>query len=217
MEHSDLDDVAEVWQKANPNDGLTVPYETYHLDTVRAEKALTSKDDILTKRFGMPMEHSDLDELIHYGVLGMKWGRRKDRKGRMTLEERAIAERERYELESSEDHIMSRKVRNKKVHELSNYEIEALNQRLKLEAEWKKYNPSPSDIRRQRADKVLATTQKIEKAYKFYNSDAGVMLTNMGLRYMGRPARPFKGDEKTEKAIDKAVRKQIEEHLSRLN
>ncbi|MFI3115553.1 MAG: terminase TerL endonuclease subunit [Clostridia bacterium] len=46
----------EMWLKANPNLGKTVTYETYHLDVERAEKAPASRNDILAKRFGIPME-----------------------------------------------------------------------------------------------------------------------------------------------------------------
>jgi len=45
-----------MWVKANPNLGLTVSYETYQLDVERAEKAPASRNDILAKRFGIPME-----------------------------------------------------------------------------------------------------------------------------------------------------------------
>lgn len=46
----------EMWLKANPNLGRTVSYETYQLDVDRAEKAPATKNDILAKRFGIPME-----------------------------------------------------------------------------------------------------------------------------------------------------------------
>ncbi|MFI3173959.1 MAG: terminase TerL endonuclease subunit [Bacillota bacterium] len=46
----------EMWMKANPNIGKTVSYETYHLDVERAEKAPAARNDILAKRFGIPME-----------------------------------------------------------------------------------------------------------------------------------------------------------------
>ena len=46
----------EMWIKAQPNLGLTVSYETYQLDVERAEKAPASRNDILAKRFGIPME-----------------------------------------------------------------------------------------------------------------------------------------------------------------
>ena len=59
--HYKLDDVAEVadpamWVKAQPNIGITVSYETYQLDVERAEKAHAARNDILAKRFGLPME-----------------------------------------------------------------------------------------------------------------------------------------------------------------
>ena len=46
----------EMWVKANPNLGKTVSYETYQLDVERAEKAPATRNDILAKRFGLPME-----------------------------------------------------------------------------------------------------------------------------------------------------------------
>ena len=47
---------ADMWLKANPNIGKTVTYETYQLDVERAEKAPAARNDILAKRFGIPME-----------------------------------------------------------------------------------------------------------------------------------------------------------------
>jgi phage terminase large subunit-like protein len=59
--HYKLDDLEEVndhtmWPKAQPNIGQTVSYETYRRDVERAEKAPASRNDILAKRFGIPME-----------------------------------------------------------------------------------------------------------------------------------------------------------------
>lgn len=53
-----IDEVArpEMWLKANPNLGKTISYETYQLDVERAEKAPAARNDILAKRFGIPME-----------------------------------------------------------------------------------------------------------------------------------------------------------------
>ena len=53
-----IEEVADprVWLKANPNLGKTVTYETYQLDVERAEKAPAARNDILAKRFGIPME-----------------------------------------------------------------------------------------------------------------------------------------------------------------
>lgn len=59
--HYKLDDIEEVndpaaWPKAQPNIGKTVTYDVYHLDVERAEKAPAARNDILAKRFGIPME-----------------------------------------------------------------------------------------------------------------------------------------------------------------
>lgn len=56
-----LDDIKEVadpstWVKANPNLGVTVTYETYQRDVERAEQSPTARNDILAKRFGIPLE-----------------------------------------------------------------------------------------------------------------------------------------------------------------
>lgn len=53
-----IDEVADpaMWIKANPNLGKTVTYDTYQLDVERAEKAPATRNDILAKRFGIPME-----------------------------------------------------------------------------------------------------------------------------------------------------------------
>lgn len=73
--HYKLDGIDEVgkpemWLKANPNLGKTVTYETYQLDVERAEKAPAAKNDILAKRFGLPLEgytyfFSYNDTLVH--------------------------------------------------------------------------------------------------------------------------------------------------------
>lgn len=59
--HYKLDDISEVgnpelWVKAQPNIGATVSYEAYHRDVLRAESAPSTRNDILAKRFGIPME-----------------------------------------------------------------------------------------------------------------------------------------------------------------
>lgn len=56
-----LDDIKEVgdpstWLKANPNLGITVSYESYQLDVERAEQSPAARNDILAKRFGIPLE-----------------------------------------------------------------------------------------------------------------------------------------------------------------
>lgn len=80
--HYKLDDIKEVkdhtmWIKANPNLGITVSYETYHEDVERAEQFPAVANEILAKRFGLPMEgHSYFftyeETLIHPGFHSYK-------------------------------------------------------------------------------------------------------------------------------------------------
>ena len=71
-----LDDIKEVsnpamWVKANPNLGKTISYETYQLDVQRAESAPATRNDILAKRFGIPMEgytYFLLEDAMFYGM-----------------------------------------------------------------------------------------------------------------------------------------------------
>lgn len=56
LDNIDEVDNPDMWRKANPNIGKTVTYEVYQLDVERAEKAPAARNDILAKRFGIPME-----------------------------------------------------------------------------------------------------------------------------------------------------------------
>lgn len=73
------------------------------------------------------MTKQNKGHLAHYGVLGMKWGRRK---GQDT---------------SSSDHKNASSLKSKKVHELSNEQLKTLTKRLNLESEFKRLNPSTKD------------------------------------------------------------------------
>lgn len=64
------------------------------------------------------------DELLHYGVLGMKWGRRKDRR------------------RQSADYKKSRALKKKKISEMSDDELTTLNKRLNLEKNYRSLNPT---------------------------------------------------------------------------
>lgn len=78
-----LDDINEVndpnmWIKANPNLGKTVTYETYQLDVEKAEKNPSSRNDILAKRFGIPMEgytyYFTYEEILPQEIKRDYWG-----------------------------------------------------------------------------------------------------------------------------------------------
>ena len=81
-----LDDIAEVadpskWVKANPNIGKIVSYETYQLDVERMEQAPSTRNDILAKRFGIPVEgytyffsYEETKPFPHREYWQMPWG-----------------------------------------------------------------------------------------------------------------------------------------------
>lgn len=85
------------------------------------------------------------NELKHFGVLGMRWGIRKDRKK---------------EAESSEDFKKVANLMRKKPHELTNDELSTLTRRLNLEKEFKRLNPSQKDKLKASLSGIFSSTVK---------------------------------------------------------
>lgn len=102
-------------------------------------------------------------ELLHYGVPGMKWGRRK---GRV----------------ASEDHVRTSKIRKKKIYEMSNQELQTANTRLGLERNYKSLTKKPS--RAKKAVKAFvstaATITAVAAAAKVYKKYGDLAIDKIG-------------------------------------
>ena len=79
-------------------------------------------------------EYNHSDELCHYGVLGMKWGRRKNRYKQSSTKKP--------KRQLSQDAKEAREIKKKKISEMSNAELKKINERQTLERNYKTANPS---------------------------------------------------------------------------
>lgn len=76
-------------------------------------------------------------ELYHYGVLGMKWGVKRDRK---TTSSNTSKTKPKSKRVPSEDHLEAKRLKKKKLYEMTNKELETLNRRMQLEQNYKNLN-----------------------------------------------------------------------------
>ena len=109
--------------------------------------------------------------LQHQGVKGMKWGVRKDRSVGLTITKKSAPKNK---LENqSEDSKAAGKLRTKKVHELSNAELTALNRRVELERRYKDLNPSKFAQGMKIVTDIVNTATTVQKAYKLVKDPLG--------------------------------------------
>lgn len=103
------------------------------------------------------------DFLAHYGVKGMKWGVRKDRvkKGRKA------------KRQASDQHIESRRIKQKKLSEMSNDEIATLNRRLQLERQYLQLNPNLYRQGRSHLSDALTLVDTVDKVSRLPDSALG--------------------------------------------
>ncbi|ALY08694.1 hypothetical protein FDH65_gp07 [Arthrobacter phage Circum] len=107
------------------------------------------------------------DDLAHYGVPGMKWGRRK-----ASSSEYKSSRSVRRTPESA-DHKRSREIGKKKVSQMSNAELREITTRMQLEKQFKDLNAPTVKKGKSAIDKVLESSEKANKLVKAYNSPVG--------------------------------------------
>lgn len=101
------------------------------------------------------------DVLIHYGVKGMRWGKRKDSGG---VNSANSSSSKRKKSEPSEDHQVAVELRKKQVHEMSNIELKRLNERLQLETQYAQLTQKQTQTgQTSKARKTMVKGQKILK------------------------------------------------------
>jgi len=134
-----------------------------------ADPNRTMLDYIVREINKMPKEPTEEelgDELMHYGVLGMKWGRRKDRGNSAVT--------------PSSDSTKVRELRKKNLKELSNQELRDLTQRQQLEQQYAKLNPSKVDRGRNAVKAGIAFGATGVAVYNMVNSPAGKAAIKAG-------------------------------------
>lgn len=127
----------------------------------------------LDKEFKM----ADNAELLHYGVAGMKWGVRKRRPSGSTPRPKSSTAKAKPPAKPpvrvSSDYQTSRALRNRKVQDLSNAELQALNRRMELEKKYRDLNPSKITQGLKIVKQVVDTASTAQKLYKLVKDPLG--------------------------------------------
>ena len=106
------------------------------------------------------------DFLEHYGKKGMKWGRRKVR--------------------TSSDYKKTAHLRNRKTSELSNKQLQSVNNRINLEANYRRLNPGKLAVGHQMVKSMLAGAGTAVSIYALVNSPAGKAAINLGKQALAK-------------------------------
>ena len=117
----------------------------------------------------------DNNTLYHYGVLGMKWGRRKSRTSSDTT-------RSKRSTSKSEDHVRAKQLKKKKLSQLSNTELRELNNRMQLESQYKNLKKQNISTGRKFVQDVMYESSKeLTKDYAKKYAKKGIKLVEMAL------------------------------------
>lgn len=113
----------------------------------------------------------DNNTLYHYGVLGMKWGRRK-----------GSASSSSTRSSKSEDHVRAKALKKKKLSQLSNAELKELNNRMQLESQYKNLKKQNiSTGRKFVQDVIYDSSKELTKEYTKKYAKKGIELVGVAL------------------------------------
>lgn len=121
---------------------------------------------------------SALDDVLeHYGTKGMKWGVRKNRSGGRNVDLKRVSS-----PPVSEDFLTARQLQSRHPATLSNKELKTLNERLNLEQNWAKMNPTTLERGRKAVKSIINDADTARKAWNLY------VMTPQGKRTQERGA-----------------------------
>lgn len=113
----------------------------------------------------MPSFRMSDEDLLHYGVKGMKWGKRKDSSSRAP---------------SSEDHMEVAALRRQETRTLSNKDLKKVNERLQLEANYARLNPGTTSKGKQFVEGTLAAAKLAANVYAIQTNPAVAAVLQLG-------------------------------------
>lgn len=117
------------------------------------------------------------DVLAHYGIKGMKWGRRRPvgPDGRVVRGAKKLAAKQRAKRKGSEDYESTKPLRKKKAHQLTNSELQSLNKRLQLERSYNDLTSNAGQMKKgtKAAKDALEVLNTVNQVYAAANSPVG--------------------------------------------
>jgi RecG-like helicase len=120
--------------------------------------------------------------LQHFGILGMKWGKKKGKKKKTTIKKKPKVETKTEDKESSisKDYILKESLKNKKITELSNEELRKFNERIQLEKQYAQLTKKEMSEGKKFVVDLLKNIAK-EQATNFAKSQVTKMLARRGI------------------------------------
>lgn len=141
--------------------------------------------------FDMDLDVSSTDELNHYGVLGMHWGKRK---GIISNSNPLLRKKEKKVIVPSDDHVKKVEIRKKKMEEMSNAELKAVNERMQLEKTYKELSITQLSTGKRTAKRILNNVGQ-QQTTNLLNAAVKGGLESAGKRAVAKAAANVAAEE----------------------